>query len=367
MRTPSPPRQRGFSLVEILVAVLIGLLTVLVIFQVFTAAEGLKRNTTGAADAQQNGLFSTFTLALELANAGNGIAVAGSELHSCPDTADIKTTLRPLPVLLTDGSLLTPPTPLADAIVVNYSAAPRLVSPATLVGSTAPGNTSLRVGSPRGFAVGDIVVAISNPRNDAGLAASCERSTITALTGPDANGVVTVTVGSQTANLTNQSVLLNLGAQTVRTQRVLYDVKDSVLRSTDQFTADATPNPLASNVVVLKAQYGIDTTNDGFIDTWVAGTGDWAPARVLAMPMFPPNATSPVLALSRIKAIRIGLVVRSDQYDRDVTASSTWKLFDCETYDPTCPPPLTGSLPANWRYRTYETVVPLRNQIWNPL
>ena len=48
--------QHGFSLIEIMVGVVIGMIAVLVIYQVFAAAEGIKRNTTSAGDAQQNGL-----------------------------------------------------------------------------------------------------------------------------------------------------------------------------------------------------------------------------------------------------------------------------------------------------------------------
>ena len=76
-------KQRGFSLIEIMVGLVIGLISVLVIYQVFAAAEGLKRNTTSAGDAQQNGLLSSFILNIELANASNGIADAMVQLGTC--------------------------------------------------------------------------------------------------------------------------------------------------------------------------------------------------------------------------------------------------------------------------------------------
>jgi len=47
-------------------------------------------------------------------------------------------------------------------------------------------------------------------------------------------------------------------------------------------------------------------------------------------------------------------------------------LFDCaDLVKANCPGRLTGSVPAsasppgNWRFRKYETVIPLRNEIWN--
>jgi type IV pilus assembly protein PilW len=79
-------RQHGFSLIEIMVGIVIGMIAVLVIYQVFAAAEGLKRNTTSAGDAQQNGLLASFMLGVELANASNGVAMAWQKLQSCPTT-----------------------------------------------------------------------------------------------------------------------------------------------------------------------------------------------------------------------------------------------------------------------------------------
>ena len=48
-RHPSPLRRRarGASLIEIMVGVVIGLIAILVIYQVFAVSEGLRRNTTG--------------------------------------------------------------------------------------------------------------------------------------------------------------------------------------------------------------------------------------------------------------------------------------------------------------------------------
>ena len=75
MRSEAFPRlSRGFTLVEIMVGVLIGLIGTVVIFQVFAVSEGQKRTTTGAGDAQQNGVFALFQVERDLRTAGFGLA-----------------------------------------------------------------------------------------------------------------------------------------------------------------------------------------------------------------------------------------------------------------------------------------------------
>jgi type IV pilus assembly protein PilW len=139
---------------------------------------------------------------------------------------------------------------------------------------------------------------------------------------------------------------------------VRYDVANGTLRSLDLTTPGATPNPLASDVLNLKLQYGVDTDGDGFLDRWVsAAAAPWDPTSVLA---------ASAATLARIKAVRLGLVVRSPAFERDVRAPYDWVLFDCAGADAaSCPGRLAGTLPPHWRYRTYETVIPLRNAIWN--
>ncbi len=70
-------RQAGFSLVEILVGLVIGLLATLVILQVFSVFEGQKRTTTGVADAQTNGSIALYTLARDLQRAGFAMEPVG--------------------------------------------------------------------------------------------------------------------------------------------------------------------------------------------------------------------------------------------------------------------------------------------------
>jgi type IV pilus assembly protein PilW len=355
-------RQHGFSLIEIMVGVVIGMIAVLVIYQVFAAAEGIKRNTTSAGDAQQNGLLASFMLGVELANASNGVAMAWEKLQSCPTTASAATTLRPIPILITDGGALP------DKFVVNYSISNLVIAPAPFKAASGV-NAPYKVHAPIGFRVGDIVVAISGGSPGAGTCAISSivaaGSNLTPTSGPpdESAGWVTLAHTNAPFAFTDDAFLLNMGPAS-NAQRVLYDVDaNGVLRSTSLWDATGAaavapaPNPLASNIVNMKLLYGIDNNGDGILDTWVAPTGAWSDASVLA-------ADAPTLR--RIKAVRLGIIVRGEQWDRDAP-DKTVTLFDDSgipfpqafpRFDP-------GSGMGNYRYRSYETIIPMRNPVWN--
>src|SRR5258708_27508285 len=64
--------ERGFSMVELLVAMLIGLIGMIIIFQVFEVSESIKRSTTSGGDAQQNGAIPPYSIERDFKNAGMG-------------------------------------------------------------------------------------------------------------------------------------------------------------------------------------------------------------------------------------------------------------------------------------------------------
>lgn len=373
--------QHGFSIIEIMVGVVIGLIAVLVIYQVFATSEGIKRNITAAGDAQQNGLLTSFMMGIELANAGNGLAVSAPDLGTCTPTAvaggaptllEVANSQLPIPVLITDGGGDNNP----DSFVIYYSVARTFVS-AALFTNTAVANAPYEVQSANGFKKGDVIVAISNPAAIFPATGTCYTSVITdTVPAPDANGVVTITHSGAPATVGASSTLFNLG-QADLVQKVRYDVSAGNLRATSLVNPatgapdDTQPvNPLASNIVNFKVQYGIDTAGDGLIHHWVpalAGTayGDWDAKTVLTL--------KPYTDINRIKAARIAVLVRSEQPDKDLAGKgfSRQVFQDCAdggtcypvTFD--IPAVAAGTQPYGWRYRVYETVIPLRNELWN--
>jgi hypothetical protein len=101
-----------------------------------------------------------------------------------------------------------------------------------------------------------------------------------------------------------------------------------------------------------------DSDNNGLNDTWSPGapsTYDW----------------------SRVMAIRVALVVRSAQFEKTNVSPATFTLWPDATANSGCnnTAALTGAPNAGpvwtvpdqqYRYRIFETIIPLRNSIWMP-
>jgi type IV pilus assembly protein PilW len=400
-------RQRGVGLVETMVGILIGLLVVLVVYNLLAISESHKRTAVGISDAQVTGLLGQFVLGREAANGGNGISLSAADSTGKPvlagclkDGAGTAYTasniLRPIPVLVTDGGADNVP----DSFITMQSGAAHVIWPVEIrvpnVGMLA--GDPLVVQSPNGFTVPVPAVtpywaiAVANDGTN-----KCDLIRIVAATAPDATGLVTLTQDKALATKSDYAAgseprLVNLGpaGSAARTRYDLWNTttgkpcpdlsKDCQLYSTDLLTPGATRNPVAQNIVLLKVQYGVDTTPiaDEIIDCWTpadnsntCGDGkDYSADKVAK------NFT--LDELNRILAVRIGIVVRSDEPDlKDTTLTSKLRpqqvLFNCAANDATCQSRIvlgagaasTDVIQDQWRYRTYETVVPLRNVIYN--
>jgi len=347
---PQPAASRGTGLVELMVGVVIALLAIVSAYRVLIASETTRRVAQSDADAQQTAQFALSRLAFDSANAGAGIVPAAALLDACPVTADVAAMTRPLSILVTDGGAPDAP----DSVVVRYAVAGAVALPAYLA-SPAPSGAPFALRTTSGIAPGDHLIATDRR-------GACAHTTVTATSSP-APGLLDVGHDIVAIDLPAGAAVVNLGPSP-RVVATRFDVVGAVLRTTDVAGGDA-PNPLASNIVNLKLQYGLDTDGDGVLDTWtpaVAGAvGDWSAAAV---------ARAGAATLGRIKALRVGIVVRGEYAERNGAQPYDWVLFDCDAADKRlCPGRLAGTIPARTaaghRYRSYETVIPLRNVLWN--
>lgn len=345
-------RERGFSLVELMVGLAIGMIGVVIMMQIFSVSEGYKRTTTGGDDAQNNGAISLYSLQRDLRQAGqgshsfNGVVPPGS----APSLIGCNVTLRPgvtvsatAPVTINHASI-----PAGDAstdtLLVFYGNS-NDGPEGEMIGGQPATNTYRLTGfaaaaSAPSFRVGDQVVAHPQTR-----ASPCNLSMegVTAVAGND------VTVGAGVTGVSS-GALFNLGPAP---RVVVYAVRGSALTMCDYMVNNcggafnaADWVPIASNVVSLRAQYGHDTT---------AGTMD------LTVDAYNQSTPTTECGWVRMRAVRVALVARSAQLEKEVVtaAAPAWAAASAAAID--------LSADANWqkyRYKVFETVVPLRNVAW---
>jgi type IV pilus assembly protein PilW len=379
-------RQKGFSLVELMVGVAVGVLAVYASYQIFQNVETNYRATETTNEAQMAGLYATFVIGQELGNAGAGVMSNFTRLSACNDPAisfpkytdytinppsSQALPLYPLPVAILppDPATDADGKPFPDEVFVYYGTGS--VTDLALFGSGGSGQNFSLVAPPWPVAKKSVLVTTAGPNcgaleADVGL--------------PNAAGIVTAKLnGSQFVDSVGPaSAFVDLGSAVKRH----FYVDDNGTLQMEIWRVDTGGNnfwrversvPIASNVVAFKAQYGVATTS-GAADSWIAP--DAATPRAT-----PGQIISVGTPLARnIKAIRFGLIVRASEPDfalGNETGSDSSKretLFaDCPNgWDCTNGPSQDFDLleseagkPYGWRYRKYETTVPLQNTIWN--
>lgn len=371
-------RDQGFSLVEIMVGLAIGMIAMIVIMQVFDLSEKQKRTTSGGADAQSNGAIALYMIERDTRMAGWGMdsavyASCNSAFSYCDGSEACGGEAGALgvnfaPVRITDGG--TSP----DTITIQSFADPNLDTfkyPAsTVISKSMPQpSAELNVNSVAGCVDGGMVLVAQ--------AGSCTLMQITQIQGtalklqhnPGGSGIYNPPATYQNANnwpayTAGASLSCFPQPSSGPLYRKVYaiDTASRQLQRTDNTVTPAvTDEPVTAEIFDLQAQYGIAPAASQTVDEWVDATGaTWA---------------NPSLAnWKRIKAVRIALVARSTQYEKppapgEACTTTTddmaaqWASWADDVFS-------TDEYPDDWRcyrYKTFETVVPLRNVIWGNL
>jgi type IV pilus assembly protein PilW len=357
-------RSRGLSLVELLVASAIGIIASLAIFQVFAVFEGQKRTTTSGGEAQTSGTLALYTIERDVRQGGYGFNtpdLVGCALQGWDQQAGAALAPSSLvAAFITPGAGSTPGVAGApDTIAVAYGNGDALPAPVNiLIGSLGVTDDFIKVvNAMYGFQPGDNVV-IAEPGKPCTLAqvsqippATGDNTQLNLQAGTYVNPHTGATqntrynnpAGLGTAYTTNGKVY-NIGGGS--TNKV-YSIQNGQLMVQ---AAGAAANPIYDNVVQLQAQYGKDLTNDGIVDVF--------------------DETTPVNSAewAAVLAIRIAVVARSGLYEKDEVSPATIRLWEDSANPPTTTGPVWTLTPdeRHYRYKVFQTVVPLRNMIWRP-
>lgn len=365
-------RHAGITLIEVLVGVAIGLISMLVMFQMLSVWDARTKASSAVGDAQVAGSMAMYNVERDLKLAGMGFspnALApvplGCNVNAFDNDTGLAADFALLPVVITDGDAMGVP----DRIEVLYGTSPFLGDGLEFA-STTP-TTLTATPSKFGLKRGDVAV-MTMP------AGVCRLIEITADADPDIHLLTfdTTPYISHYSGVLQPEVRWNSGASppaipsgqiyslgpTPRRNAWSIDTATSTLGFTNRM---ARVNPdeffaVAEGVVDMKAQYGYDANGDNRIDD-----GEWTKA-------VPADWT-------RVRAVRVALLVRSRDFaaPKGDAEAQVYKLTDAQaprwSAGAFAMKNLNGSTgdiagdPNNWRYyryRVYEKVVPLRNMIW---
>jgi type IV pilus assembly protein PilW len=383
-------RARGFSLVELLVAVAVGMLALAFATRLVAGAETSKQGSLGGSDAMQNGMMAMFSMSNDAAQAGWGL---NDPLVTGCDTVFRDSQGYALPAVARGAVSVTP---LAAAVIEDGGSAPDRIS--FFGGTSMSGTGSMRVTAntsgpnlsvdrvPFGFARGDAIVIAPETAGATRCALAVLTDDPAALAPPPAAQVLVAAAGGRYNDNNfgvdfrgNQSRLFNLGPA-ARLAFHTWSVQGGFLRlrATDLAGSETRGSQVADNIVSIKAQYGLDMrVGAAFLPERGMVVSRWSSGM--------PDADSDGVAggagdYQRIAALRVAVVARSRAPERprpgQSCAATTAQpvVFAGESLEGVDPVPVTLDVAVagdtvNWqcyRYRVFETIIPLRNSGWRP-
>lgn len=394
-------RSRGFGLVEAMIAMVLGSITVLIIMQVFAMAEGQKRTTTSGADSQTNGLLAMRLMEGEMRMAGFGLWNAGasycSVINSYYSGTGTVTSSTGIPVRIIDqtsvaaaisaSALPSDTATNSDVIQVLYSANPTGAAPLHITVAMPTPSNKTNVNSVSGLNACDFVIFAAPDGSK-----QCARMQVTGTQGGNNVTSIFFLTGSGQSNYNppggfngvlfdpagygTSDIVINAGAMVRRgfqvrkvTNKDEYFLHRSNLEASASGCAggasDSTPEiDMVANIVNVQAQYGVAPTASQEVNCWTgAATADTGCSITAGSNWSAP----PTADMKRIKAVRLAVVVRSQLPEKPSTPGGA---CDTTTSAPTSwdgGPTIDLSADANWkcyRYKVYQTIVPIINVLW---
>ncbi|VTU40098.1 PilW family protein [Variovorax sp. PBL-E5] len=376
MKITQRARQGGFTLIELMIGLLLGMLTVLVISQVLALAEGKKRSVAMGSDAQVNGAMSLYTLQRDIEMSGYG-ATSSLDALGCPVKAKFDAIGSPFtftlaPVVINDGGGDAP-----DSITVLRGRTSGFSAPMALSGAHTATDNHFTVVSSFGAVVNNMMIAVPKLQGANNWCSLFNVTSDTASPATTLSPTVVPHVAGASGKWNQNSVfppsgyvkddyLLNMGSMVLRTYSIntVNNANNLQVSELSPVTGVNASQDLYPQIINLQALYGkgtLDASGNIAVDTYDNITpltnADW----------------------QRVVAIRIALVARSNQFEKDevTQANPLWDVGTSATITGPATTTCNGTSKCitlkvdgldqwkHYRYKVYDTIVPLRNVLWN--
>lgn len=376
-------KHNGFSLVELMVGLIIGLLMSLAIYTVFNVSESKKRTTVSLNDINQSGSYALYQLDKLLRSSGSGftggsVKVGADYTYGCrldmarggaqltpsagfpsPFSA-VNATIRVAPVIIYDGAAGAG----GDVIISMSGSAGLGESPTSF--SALPSASILNLTNHAGVRANDIVlladklganilpcliqqVSPSFVQQKGGSAVNL--SGLYAAATVNSRSVTDYIETTQVINL-GTSPSFNMFAVGANNTLMKYDLMQPV--ANDPALANPNPSLYVDGIYQMHAIYGVDNDGDAAVAslTWVAPTGIYAADNLLN------GSIAASTNIKTIKAVKIGLIVRTALLEKEVVSNPTVRLFQ-----DTAIPVTVNLADTKYRYNTFEATIPIRNTL----
>ena len=365
-------RQSGMTLVEVLVAVAIGMIGIVIITQAYLTGDRFNRSTLGESGAQTNGLISLYTIERDVRNSGYGIADSAAlgcgeiywyfdpnySSNIQPGSTLPKISLAPILIQTDTTAPFTDP----DSVTVMFATGDNRMLPGSIKGFNAS-SSEVTVDQTAGFKDNDLVILVNGSGCTLGKVTHIQPGPIKLQLNPGVSAPYNPPAwGSFPTSYGTGDLIVNLGNPVVRT----YSVSDDRLKIADALlqTGAAVPVDLMDGIVDLRAQYG----KDNGVDNGTVSASFYTPndARIDQF-----SSTTPANSAEwqQVLSVRVGILARIGNYERPATpgancdattAAPSWSGGTFTAVDIAT----ASSEDRCYRYRVFETTIPLRNMVW---
>ena len=362
-------REQGFSLIELMVGLTVGMIIALVVGAVLQVFESQKGTTMASSDAQTDGALAAHYLERDLRMSGYGFnvgAVLGCDVKAMYNNDGVVRHLRLVPAAITNGGA----DGQSDTIEVVYSNKDSFAVPARMVQAMPNPSANWKLNSIIGMTEpdtgatppveGDFLVGLHTATNECALVQVTElgnpgnasdKTTVVHNSGQsdwNPSGASNTNLIFPAAGYAVGDPVFNLGSLAHYRYSVVVDAqgRSNLQRETlDPAGSVLATDILVSNVVNLQAQYGFDTDNDGKVNSW--------------------STTTPTTQAGwqQLRAVRMAVVSRSQKLENAAVTTTQPNWDDGSAAGATLK---IDNLP-NWqryRYRVFQTIVPFRNLVW---
>ncbi len=359
----------GFTLVELLIGMAIALIGLLVMSTVMMAANQQKKTTASGADAQTSGAIASYTIERDLRMAGYAInftGLLGCKIHAYDEgtTPAREFDFNLLPVVITPGVGGGP-----DTIEITYADSDVGFNAPRLTQTHNGNNANYKVDNRFGFHEGNLVI-VSEPGNDSDGDGQddCTLAQVTGVPGTPGQTDNIIHNSGQYTNAAGQNVPARYNKPAglgipYSTNARIYNIGD--LPGNRIYAIDTVNNQLTfrntllstatvaigENIVMLRAWYAKDTNGDGAIDLYDQ--------------VLPASSTQ----WDQVIGVRFAVVARSHNRESEAVSPASLELWPSAVLNGvtfTGPTMALTDEQRLYRYKIFQTLVPLRNQIWRP-